>query len=307
MKIETVVVGVDFSEQSEAAVEQALAIARHAGARLALLHVGLVPESPAGVPDSMTTTVTAYTRVAKEQLARDRAALESLRERIEGQGVAVSQAVIDGFPDTGVVEGAGELGADLTVVGTHGRTGLKRFLLGSVAERVVRLSKNAVLVARDRGKARGQGVYRKILVPTDFSDTAEKALVAATQLLTPGGEIHLVNFWQLPPMTGAFYAPVKAADDLFAELRQDLAKAALRSLGELSERHGKGVTIHVDAREESAAHGIQEWAETHEPDLVVTGSHGRRGVRRFLLGSVAEMTVRHAPCSVLVVHGDPES
>lgn len=302
MKIETVVAGVDFSEQSDAAVEQALDIARHTGARLALLHVGLIPDTPSGVPESMTQTVTAYSRVVKQRLADDRDALERLRERIIGQGVEVSHAVIDGFPDTGLVEGARELGAHITVLGTHGRTGLRRFLLGSVAERVVRLSDNAVLVARSTSRPRGG--YKKILVPTDFSATAEKALVAATQLLAADGHIHLLNCWQLPPMSGAFYAPIKAADDLFVELRQTLKDAALDQLNRLRDKHGEGVSITVEQQEAAPAHAVQEWAENNGPDLIVTGSHGRRGVRRFLLGSVAEITVRHAPCSVMVVHGD---
>jgi nucleotide-binding universal stress UspA family protein len=304
MKIETIVVGVDFSDEAEAAVKQALELARHVGGKLTLLHVGVIPETPTGVPESMSSTATAYSRVVKERLEEDRDELEKLRGRISGQGVDVSHAVMDGFPDTGLVEAAKELGADVIVVGTHGRTGIKRFLLGSVAERVVRLSDSSVLVARS--KSSSSGGYKKVLVPTDFSDTSLRAISAATQLVAKDGEVHLLNCWQLPPMSGAYYAPVKAADDLFREVRETLAATASSKLDKLVEEYGKDVNMTASELEGAAAHAIQEWIQENEPDLVVTGSHGRRGVRRFLLGSVAEMTVRHSPCSVLVVHSPVE-
>ncbi len=211
MAIRKVVVGVDFSNESNAAVEQALELARHVGSELVLVHVGVIPETPVGVPDSMALTVTAYGQVVKDRLDEDRHALQALHERLSGSGVDVSQAVIDGFPDTGLIDAAREVGADLIVIGTHGRTGFKRFLLGSVAERVVRLAERPVLVAR--GSEKSSGGYRKIVVPTDFSDGAREAAEVACTLAAAGGIVHLLHCWQLPPMAGAFYAPVKAAED----------------------------------------------------------------------------------------------
>jgi len=302
MDIKKILVGVDFSPESEAAVRQALNIARHAGAEICLLHVGVIPEGPSGLPDAVAGTASAYTKVVREQLAEDRSALEELRERIAGQGCDVSHMVVDGFADTALVEAAGEIGADLIALGTHGRTGIKRFLLGSVAERVVRLAPCNVLVARAGNEA--PGGYRKILVPTDFSPTAARALDAGLAVAGPEATIDLLHCWQLPPLSGMYYAPVKAVDDVYDEVRKSI-RASVDAAAEklLEERAGSAAKLAFHAVEESPAHGIQEWIEAHQHDLVVTGSHGRRGVRRFLLGSVAESTVRHAPCSVLVVHG----
>jgi nucleotide-binding universal stress UspA family protein len=102
------------------------------------------------------------------------------------------------------------------------------------------------------------------------------------------------------------YSPVKSGRDVDQDTRA-LLTAHARAAGErlVDEFSGGGVDLLFHLLEESAAHGIQSWLETHPCELVVTGSHGRRGVRRFLLGSVAELTVRHSPCSVLVVHSGP--
>lgn len=286
-------------------MDHALELARHVGAELVLVHVGVIPETPAGVPESMAATVTAYSQVVKDRLAEDRTALQALHEKLSGSGVEVSQAVIDGFPDTGLLDAAREVDGDVIVIGTHGRTGFKRFLLGSVAERVVRLSDRPVLVAR--GTHKPAGGYRKIVVPTDFSEGAREAATMACQLAAGDGIVHLLHTWQLPPMSGAFYAPVKAAEDLFRDVRQTLSKSAAANLETLAgELRTTGTKIEYSSIEGAPAHAIQEWIDANAPDLVVMGSHGRRGVRRFLLGSVAEVTVRHAACSVLVVHSAKE-
>lgn len=301
--LEHIVVGVDFSPESEVAVAQAMAVARCAGARLTLLHVGAIPDAPLGVPESMAATAAAYTQVVKQHLAEDRNALDELRERLIGQGVEVSHAVYDGFADTGIVEAAKELAADMIVVGTHGRTGLKRFFLGSVAERVVRLAEVPVLVARP-GTREPAGGFEKILVPTDFSDSAEQALEVAQALAAEDATIHLLHAWQLPPMSTAYYAPIKAAEDLFADVRKSISASVDQTGEQLVERHiDGGANRTFESVEGAPAHAIQEAIAAHQPDVVVLGSRGRRGVSRFLLGSVAENTVRHAPCSVVVVHG----
>jgi len=299
MEIKKILVGVDFSVGSEAAVTRALGIARHVGADLCLVHVGVIPEDPAGLPESMAGTAKAYLRILEGQLARDRAALEDVRTRISGQGVEVSHVVADGFADNALVQVAADLSAELIVVGSHGRTGVKRLLLGSVAERVVRLAPCSVLVARGSGDVTGG--FHRILVPTDFSPGAHQAIDTALELAASGAQVDLLHCWQLLPVTGVEHAPAEAVGDVYASIRHDLA-AGIEARGrKLLEAHR-----HADAElrfhtlEAPPANGIHTWLDGHDYDLVVTGSHGRRGVRRFLLGSVAESVVRHASCSVLV-------
>ncbi|MCG8423887.1 MAG: universal stress protein [Proteobacteria bacterium] len=302
MRLNKIVVAVDFSDESEFAIQQALEIARHTGAHLTLLHVGAVPDHPIGVPATMHTTVAEYLRLVEEDLARDRKRLEQIRERISGQGVEVSQVVIDGIPDQGIRSAADEMGADMIVMGTHGRTGLKRFFLGSVAERVVRLSKKHVMVARPAEQFKGG--FHRILVTTDFAEVADPVLDMAAAVASSGAEIDVLHCWHLPPMSYPYYAPTKSARDVVNSLRDVIADGTTKMGNELVERHrSKDVKIEFHQLEQAPAQGIQRWIEDHEGyDLVVTGSHGRRGAARLLLGSVAEFTVRHSPTSVLVVH-----
>ncbi len=271
MKLDKILVGVDFSPGSDAAVAQAMDVARRTGASLCLFHAGVIVDDPTGIPDSMAGTAAAYLKIVKDQLAADRAQLEALRERITGQGVEVSHMIGDGFADTAIASAAGELGIDVVVIGTHGRTGLKRFLLGSVAERVVRMAPCSVLVVRPADSP----AYRRILVATDFSPAAGVALDLAATVAAPGATIDLLHCWQEPWEARAMAEPTAGMELVFHQV------------------------------EAPASEGIQAWIERHPTDLVVTGSHGRRGFRRFVLGSVAENTVRHAPCTVLVARTRP--
>jgi nucleotide-binding universal stress UspA family protein len=304
MTIEKILVAVDFSDESEIAVHQALDIARHVGASLTLLHVGAVPEKPEGIPPSMHATMAEYLRIVDQYLTEDRRKLEELRERLSGQGVEVSHMVIDGIPDKGLCKAAEEMKADLIVTGSHGRTGVKRFFLGSVAERVVRMATTNVMVARPAKDTAGG--YRRVLVATDFSEMSEKALELGIALAASGGVVDVLHCWYLPPMSYPYYAPTKAASELVTSIRDSITASNDKLGNELLARHGNDPRLSFHQVEAAPAQGIQEWLETHEYGLVVTGSHGRRGAARLLLGSVAEKTVRHTPCSVLVVH-EPSS
>lgn len=301
MNVKTILVAVDFSDESLAAAEQAIDFARHIGADVTLLHVGPIPSSPSGIPPSMETTVSAYNKVLSEHLAEDRARLQTLADRLSAGGPQVSHMVIDGFADRGICQAADELDVDLIAVGTHGRTGFKRIFLGSVAEKVVRTSHRNVLVARPG--AHSKGGYRKVLVGTDFSEIADHAVSAAVDSVAADGTIDVVHTWQLPPMSYTFMAPTKVADELARPIRESLSSTARARGDELIERFARpGVNMSFIDIEAAPSRGIHEHLESGDYDLAVVGSHGRRGFRRWMLGSVAESTVRHAPCSVLVVH-----
>jgi nucleotide-binding universal stress UspA family protein len=300
MQIRKILVGVDFSERSDIAVEQAINIARKTEAEVVLLHAGTVPDQISGLSPRMEGAAKHFEQLLAEQLAENRERLEELRERCNSGGVRVSHMMLDAFPDTGLANASRELDADLTVVGTHGRTGFDRFLMGSVAERTVRLTEGNVMVARGRG--RGAGGYKKILVPVDFSPLSDELMQVATTLAAKAAVVEVFNMWELPG-TNWMTKDVKTATG--GELRVHLAEAAEQAGKELIERYWRedDVKITFSQDEGAPAHGINEYLEADGHDLVVMGSHGRRGLRRFMLGSVAEATVRYAPCSVVVIHG----
>jgi nucleotide-binding universal stress UspA family protein len=104
-------------------------------------------------------------------------------------------------------------------------------------------------------------------------------------------------------MSYTFMAPTKVADELARPIRESLSSTARARGAELIERFTRpGVTMNFIDIEAAPTRGLHEHLDQGKYDLAVVGSHGRRGFRRWMLGSVAESTVRHAPCSVLVVH-----
>jgi nucleotide-binding universal stress UspA family protein len=188
MPTRKILVGTDFSNEAGIALEQAVAIGRRHGAEIVLVNACSIPDQPG---ENDTGIGAKFERQMRQHMQDSRDRLEELRARHNSASAPLSHAVIDGFPDTAVANLASEISADLVVVGTHGRTGFRRFLLGSVAERVVRLSETNVLVARARRE--DSSSYRHVLVPTDFSATAERALAVAIDLVDEDGVIDLFH------------------------------------------------------------------------------------------------------------------
>jgi nucleotide-binding universal stress UspA family protein len=290
--IRRLVVGIDFSPASERALQHALAIGRRTGASLALVHVGMMPE-PAETLVAGEPEVGTYRAILALRLAEDRRRLAALRERFAGQGVELSHSFIEDMPDTGLAAAARQLEAQLVVVGTNGRTGAARLLLGSVAERTVRVAETSVLVARGDAPPGG---YRSIVVGTDLSEGSRGVLARALEVAAPGAEILVLHCWSLTTLQQGDPAELVA---LAARLDIERIEQTSRYGRELvaAQQHSD-VTLRFDAVEMPAVDGIV--AASQHADLVVLGSHGRRGARRLFAGSVAEAVARHARCSVLV-------
>jgi len=296
--IRTILVGVDFSPAAEVAGRQAIGVARRTGARVVLAHAAAIPEEPEGLPSSMAKTAHAYLTILRNRVAEDRVQLEQLVARLGTHGVDLSSSLVDGFADEALVTAARDLSADLLVAGSHGHRGLGRALLGGVVEHVVRMASCPVLVTRGAAEAADDG-YKRVLVATDFSDPAERGLDLALEMVAAGGSVELVHFWQMPvvPRTHAR----DEVDATLAEVRAGMEQhGRQRGADALAARDTSRVQVRYALREGDTRDGIVDLARIAASDLVVIGSHGRRGLRRFKLGSVAEYTVRHAPCSVLV-------
>lgn len=291
-----IVVGADLSPPSSIAVQQAMSVARRCGATLLLMMVEPEADAPELVPGSLRAAEQKLREVERTRFVADRAGLEELRQRLVGQGVEVSHVVVSGAVDHGLADAAERAHADLVVVGTHGHRGLRRLLLGSAAEMTVRFAPSSVLVARGSGTA-AEGGYRRILIGTDFSPLSERAIEQALVLAAPGATLEVMHAWRVPVDT----TPDGSLAVAMADLRGELAVAAEHSLAELREAwSARGVALKTYAVEQTPREALWERAEMTGADLIVVGSHGRHGVRRWLLGSVAEATVRHARCSVLV-------
>jgi nucleotide-binding universal stress UspA family protein len=291
-----IIVGVDLSKEAEVAVAHAVDRARRTGAEVVFTMVDVIPEAPVGLGAESGTATASYHLVMKEQLDRDRRGLGELHQRWTGQGATISQLVVSGMPDEVLPKVAAETGADLIVVGSHGRTGLKRALLGSVAERVTRLAPCSVLVARGDAPSGG---YRHVVVGTDFSAFAKLALRQAIAAAAPGARLDIVHCWQVVYYVGPIDAGVIPPSlEVYQHTREGIEAQGAALVA--AAREGNDLDIRFHAVESPATYGVVDFARAARADLVVVGSHGRRGLRRFLLGSVAEVTARHAPCSTLI-------
>lgn len=290
MQLARIAVGTDFSEDSERAVAQALAIAEASGAEVHIIHmVGPLdpPPVPAGSRDR-------YEERLDREVERAKRELDKLGARYASAETRVHYYANDGEPDFGLVETAKELEAELLIIGSHGRTGYKRVLMGSVAERVVRLAKLDVMVAR----LRPSGGFKKILVPIDFSAASERALRAAVDLVEPDGTVHLAHFW-----SGRSERQGRGEGHEQTESFRSEARARLRELADAS---GGKTSIATFEEKGAAVPGILTALEqARDYDLVMMGSHGARRRERWLMGTVAERIVRYAPCSVWVVRPPP--
>jgi nucleotide-binding universal stress UspA family protein len=294
MKLRDITVGVDFSPESHEAVQHATALAQQHDATLRLLHVVAPPISAAELGFGMPLASELEGSLS-ETLKKDKERLETLAKEL---GVKNATALTrDGLPDSTLCEAATEARSDLLVIGTHGRTGVKRFLLGSIAERVVRFSTVPVLVARPKELP---GRYQKILIPTDFSPGSRPTVEYALKLATPTAHLTLFHAWQYPIGPGAYEMPVRLSGALVEGYAADYRQQAQTRARELLSNIAGADRVAFELTEGSPADAIVERAQNS--DLVVMASHGHRGIRRFLLGSVAETVVRHAPCSVAVVH-----
>ena len=294
MPIKKIVVATDFSEQAESAVNHSMAIARHTGAELVLMHALSMPEPDYAMPYPVSTPAV-YVDQVDAIIREARSKLDEKRERLIGQGVEVSHVFVNEMADRGIVKVAKEMDADLIVVGSHGRTGIARFLLGSIAERVVRHAHCDVLVARGDAPAGG---FEHILLPVDFSEVSDKAMAQAAELVEAGGKVDLLHCWQLPGGSVTYWGNVgPGLGESIVRGATEFGRKAIEKVGESKAEFSLAI------EEGDARASIQKRVETGKYDLVVMGSHGRKGINRVLLGSVAETTLRHLKTSVYVARG----
>lgn len=298
MSLTTIVAGADLSAPSEQAVERAAALAALHRAKLLIVHAVAEAAPLAHLNNDVLQQLSEVSAAVQAQVgARFRERLAALRSR----GLDVELVSPIGPPGEQVAQVAKDRQADLIVVGTHGSTGISRFLLGSVATAILRHAPCDVLVCRGSVSA---APFSRPIAASDFSPASFRTVRAAANLCAPGVPIEVVHAWQLP--AGSVGA------SLFGQSRfpwNTIRDAVLTGVQAQADKFVVGQAglpnpIHVELIQGPPASAITHAAERGGHDLIAVGTHGARGFRRLLLGSVAESTVRHAPCSVLVVHSE---
>lgn len=286
---DTILVPVDGSEHAERAAAHAQYLATVFDATVHVVSVVDVqavagPFDAGGVDEAFVERLEAEGEQAIE-------AVES-----EFEGGAIETAVVQGRPNEAILDYTEEHGVDMIAMGTHGRTGLGRYLTGSVTEAVVRHAEVPVLTVRKTAASR-VSEYDDIMIPTDGSEAATAAVEHGLAVAErTGARVHVVNVVNVSDLaTGADYT-------LPTELLQTFQERGERITEEIAAAaRDRGLDAVTEVREGFPGQDLLDYAETAEVDLIAMGTAGRTGLRRFLLGSTAERVIRHADVPVLAV------
>lgn len=279
-----ILLATDGSRDAELAATTAVGLANGTGSELHLVHVGPV------VPARFESTDVEPARLQRE--ARD--ILDEQLGKVEGLGGTVAQSHLRmGGAAEEVLSLADEVGAGLIVSGSRGRGRMKRLVMGSISDTVVRHAHCPVLVVRGKPTT----FPASILVATDGSEEAAAATNYALDLAAKtGSRLSMIHVGVLEPV----YHPERHGYPVLYERVQEEAQRLLDEQVENVKASG-GTVERADLRIGRADEEIVVAAEEMNADLIVIGSRGLGGVRRALMGSVSDSVVRHAHCPVLVV------
>jgi nucleotide-binding universal stress UspA family protein len=305
LNVRNIIVPIDFSKMSVQAIQIAKQLARRFGASIHLAHVrqfDYAADFMAPVPPMVPFSIMQYEQNG-EQIA-----LKELKKVASECGVSsASYDVLSGAPPFDEICRLGQtIPADLIVMPTHGRTGLKHVFLGSTAERIVQHSSCPVLVTRENSAQSKKGSrfrIKTILVPVDFSSCSREGLRYAIAFANEfGAQIILVHASYL----GYVYSSEGTAIYDIPGLQKAARQTAERKMRELVRTVNFGSVKYQTAfTDGSPVIDICAFAKDHDVDLIITSTHGFTGFTHVLIGSIAEQVVRHAPCSVLVVPSHP--
>jgi nucleotide-binding universal stress UspA family protein len=275
----------DYSEPAASALEHAGAVAGWYKARVTLLHVCVGPPAEAD-----------RVRLLREAATAREAA---------GAPAPFEVAIAEGDPARSILSEAERLPADLLVMGTHGTSGFKRFILGSVTEKVLRQAPAPVLTVPPSAGTHANLPFRRVLCGVDFSACSLSALEYARSLAAESDAsllvVHALEWpWDEPPAPAFDELPAveQAALRAFRRRREQEASERLAAVAGV----GDGCQILARVVHGKAYAAVLRVAADEHADLIVLGIGGRGGADRALFGSTTNHVVRRATCPVLTIH-----
>ena len=296
IEVRNILCPTDFSDFSRRALAHATALARWYDARLTVLYVSPLTPAVAGFPPMISP-------ITLEPLNRERLREEmrSFAEPALSGGVNTDFVVREGPAALEIVEQARAGRTDLIVMGTHGRGGFERLVVGSVAEKVLRKAPCPVLTVSRQAEGavpREPAALRRIVCPTDFSQPAKQALLYAASLAERAkARLDVLYVLEWPDGESPRHPPFDVP-----EYRRYLEEEALR---QLRDAVPDGIRDWCEVRETVVAgkpwREILRLAAAEHADLIVLGTHGHGALDHLLFGSTAHHVVRAATCPVLTV------
>ncbi|MFN8612782.1 MAG: universal stress protein [Vulcanimicrobiota bacterium] len=276
-----ILLALDGSEFSETAIDTTVALARRLGAELHVVRV--VPLLLSTAPELFPNLGQEFTQQSQADAL---AYLEALRPRFQDLTFHLHAPL--GSAKEVISQLAADQACRLVVMASHGRTGVTRWLLGSTAEYVLRHVDSAVLLLRPNALPAGDGDFRHVLVPVDGSASSREVLGKIGPYLADGARVSVLR------ATG-----LTARDYTLLNNTQEVKNYVSHLEAQLRQLDGHGLDLDYHVIDGEASDSIVHFAEQHHCDLIVMSTHGRTGVRRWILGSTTEKVARQAACPVL--------
>ena len=290
MSFKKILVPLDGSELAEAALAPALAFAEALSADVVLLRV-VVPLAIKLDPDLYQSVIDRGQKVAKTYL-------NSIQSRSLFSSVCLEGEIMVGKAAESIIDYAQENEIDLIVMSSHGRSGISRWVYGSVADKVLYHATCATAVIHPQVETI-PFTHKRILVPLDGSPLAECALKPALKLAQAvSAELVLLRVTFMPLIPPGPVPGWPGTEVVMNEDEQE-AKAYLQRVQD--SLPDAPIQLHVHISTSSVAKAIIDMADELQVDLIVMSSHGRSGISRWVFGSETERTLRGAHCTTLVI------
>lgn len=295
---QTLLVPLDGSDFSARAIPVASELARRTGAAL---HVVLVNDPSAYIPFVPgEVAVPAYDAdLVQQRRAEDQAVLDRTVEALRQAGRHVTGVLLEGTVVESLIEYGQQVASELTVMTTHGRGGFERLRLGSVATALLARSTTPVLLVRDEPAADGSALPTgPVLCPLDGSEFAERVLPHAARLAEACGSV--LRLFSVTTPHAISMAPF-ATEALLADpaVLEEEEHSRSDHLSHLLPQCPPGTTVH-SVTDMSAGSAIVQEATACGAGCIAMATHGRSGLARLVLGSVADEVIRHAHLPMLV-------
>jgi nucleotide-binding universal stress UspA family protein len=302
IEIRRILCPIDFSDFSRRALDHAMAIGRWYGSTVTALHVFTPVPVPAFGPGPAGFEPIVLTEVDREQLLADTKEFVATES---APGIVTDVVLREGNTATEILTQATAMKADLIVIGTHGRSGFERLVLGSIAEKVLRKAACPVLTVPRRlpdAVPAGPVLFKRIVCAVDFSDCSMQALKYALSLAQETGGcltvLHVLAPELVDPLgVGEEHVSLAA---LLVQREQQTRQLLDKAVPQNAVKSGKVESILVHGK---AWREILNVASDRQTDLIVLGVQGRGAADLLFFGSTAHHVVRQALCPVLTLRG----
>ncbi|UCH96099.1 MAG: universal stress protein [Candidatus Aminicenantes bacterium] len=290
MSFKKILVPVDFSEFSDKAAEYAMFIAERYCADITLLHAIVLFQEDFDEKEQLQL----YEKIIRQKENEKSKQIESHCNTAKNRGLGVDSVLLRGISVAdSILDYISDKDFDLVVMGTHGHTGFKKLLLGSVTEKVVRESPIPVLtIHKDYNKME----LKEILVPVDFSEyshiTINRGKELAREFNATLEFLHVVEMEAHPEFYNISFEPILKENPTLAD---HITENMIKATGIPKDKATYAV------KEGKVYKEIKKYADYNQIDLIIMGSHARGELGDFLLGSSSERVVRIASCPVLTV------